>query len=378
MFLSQVFAANHAWGVEEVLPIMKTRRSTGIFLALIIAAFAFRAQPARAQFTPAGDDASRATLRNELHGYPYKTLFESYDHDNWDLFIMNADGTQRRNVMNTPDLHEMYAQASPDGSKICYVQEIEKDGDTLRSVYYMNADGTGRVKVADQARQPCWSPDGRTIAFLKQEFTRFRVDDFATKGIYFYDVATGKTRPHPNDKIQHLYNPTWSPDGKWIVATVHGGMGYSHAILAIAVDGMDVFNLHIGGCRPCISPDGTRITWGLDDHTIAIGMLHLSRASCSVSDIKHVAHHTKMHLYHADFSPDGKYVTFSVGPGGRTAAHGPGTHTHVAEIVGVRARWDLYVNRSDGTGGPVQLTHTPQLSNKESEWTPSFPIKKHQ
>lgn len=357
---------------------MKARPLTCVCLAFTATLIIFQTPPLRAQFTEMGSDASRAALLGQLHDSPYKILFESYVNDNWDLFVMNADGTARRNLTNAPGIHEIYAQASPDGKKICFVQETEQDGETHRGVYYMNADGTGRIKVADQARQPCWSPDGRTIAFLRQEFARFRVDDYATKGIYFYDIASGKTRPHVNDKIQHLYNPTWSPDGKWIVATVHGGMGYSHAILAIAVDGMDVFNLHIGGCRPCISPDGTKVTWGLDDHTIAVGDLHLAHEACSVSNITHVAYHKKLHLYHADFSPGGEYVTFSVGPGGRTAAHGPGTHTHVAEIVGVRARWDIYLNRTNGKDGPVQLTHSPELSNKESEWIPTYPIGTHE
>ena len=28
----------------------------------------------------------------------------------------------------------------------------------------------------------------------------------------------------------------WSPCGRWFVATVHGGMGFEHAIIAIKVD----------------------------------------------------------------------------------------------------------------------------------------------
>ena len=37
----------------------------------------------------------------------------------------------------------------------------------VRNVYYMNIDGTGRTKVADNARQPCWGPDGKTIAYTQ-------------------------------------------------------------------------------------------------------------------------------------------------------------------------------------------------------------------
>ena len=45
----------------------------------------------------------------------------------------------------------------------------------------------------------------------------------------FYDVASGKIAPHPNSaNLFHLYNPSFAPNGKWIVATVHAGMGVSH------------------------------------------------------------------------------------------------------------------------------------------------------
>ena len=83
--------------------------------------------------------------------------------------------------------------------------------------------------------------------------------------ITIYDLQTGEHKQHPNKQIHHLYNLCWSPDGKWFLATVHAGMGYSHAILAIEADGMKVIDLNIPGCRPDISPDGTKVAWGPDD-----------------------------------------------------------------------------------------------------------------
>lgn len=319
------------------------------------------------------DNGAKARLMAELKSLPHRILFESYVDNNWDLFIINADGTGRTNLTRTPKIHELYPQASPDGTRICFLADVPDGKDTIRSVYVMNADGTDRVLVAKKSRQPCWSPDGKTIAFLKQEFSRFHVIDFASKGLFFYDVQTRKIRKHPNDGIYHLYNPSWTSDGKWIVSTVHGGMGYSHAILAIEVSGMKVFNLGIHGCRPCVSPDGKRLAWGSDDHTISVGDLQIGDSSGSVVNIIAAAHDKKMHLYHVDFSPDGKYITYSVGPGGRKRANGPGTHTSVAEVVGVRADWDLFLTRSNGKDGPIQLTHNAHLSNKESDWLPVTP-----
>lgn len=308
------------------------------------------------------------SLKTELQSSPHRILCEAYVDNNWELIVMNAGGTDRKNLTNTPDVHEMYPQASPDGSKICFLADVGQDGDTLRSVYYMNADGTGRVMVAERARQPCWSPDGTKIAFVPQEFKRFRIDDYVSKGLRIYNLKTGQTAEHPNEKIHHLYGLSWSADGKWIVSTVHGGMGYGHAILAIEIDGDKVFDLKIPGCRPCLSPDGKRVTWSRNDHTICVADVELTSSGAKVSNVTVVHQEKKLHLYHPDFSPDGKFISFSVGPGGRVRASGPGTHTQVAEMVGVRGQWDLFVRRASCEGPVVQLTHDANLSNKESEW----------
>jgi hypothetical protein len=190
-----------------------------------------------------GDEA----LEAELHASPHKILFEAYVDDNWDLFVMNADGSGRKNLTNTPDVHELYPQATPDGTKICFLADVQQGRDTLRSVYYMSADGTGRKLVADKARQPCWSPDGTKIAYLPQEFSRFNVADYVSKGLFIYDLKTGTSTPHPNPKIHHLYTLNWSKNGRWFVSTVHGGMGFGHAIIAIEVGGGGVYDLKIPG-----------------------------------------------------------------------------------------------------------------------------------
>jgi Tol biopolymer transport system component len=328
--------------------------------ALIVATVATLSAPAEA--------ADNAALLGELRSSPHKILFESYVDNNWEIFVINADGSGRRNLTNTPDVHELYPQASPDGSKICFLADVQQDGDTIRSIYFMNADGSGRTFVADKVREPCWSPDGTKIAYCKQEFSKFNVSDFVSKGLFVYDLKTGSIVQHPNTNIHHLYVINWSADGKWFVSTVHGGMGFGHAILALEADGDRVVDLKIGGCRPCLSSDSKLITWSRDDHTICVADLDLQSSTPAVSNIRVIDEQKQAHLYHPDFSPDGRYISYSVGPGGRVLANGPGTHTQVAEMIGVRGPWDLYVKPISGQGPAVRLTQDESLSNKESEW----------
>jgi len=314
------------------------------------------------------DSSAQNTLLSELQACTHQIIYEAYVEDNWELLAMNADGSGKRNLTNTRNVHEMFPQASFDGSKICCVADAQENGDTIRSVWYMNADGTERVKVAARARQPFWAPDGSKIAFLAQEFKRFSVKSFATTKLLLYDLKTKATTEHVNPKIHHLFGVGWSPNGRWIVSTVHGGMDFGHAIIAIESAGLMFHDLRIPGCRPNISPAGTKLTWSSNDHTISVADVDLSSSVPNVSNVRVLDQREKLHLYHPDFSPDGKYITYSVGPGGRMQANGPGTHGEVAETVGVRGKWNLFVNRVDGKGPPIQLTHDENMSNKEPEW----------
>jgi len=291
-------------------------------------------------------------------------LCETYREGNWELFRMDADGSDPVNLTQTPGLDELYPHASPDGKRICFVVDSGEGAQKMRSVYYMNADGSGRTKVADNAREPCWSPDGESIAFLRPEFEEFTYTDYATKGLVVYDLDTGELREHANSALDHLYNVCWSPDGKWFVATVHAGMGYDHAILAIEAAGDRVVNLEIPGCRPDISPDGKHVAWGSGDWTISVGDLDLSGDTPTVTNRRDIVNSQEpIKVYHADWSPDGRYIAFSRGPVGHKL--GP-----VAEIVGVQAEgWNICVADANSTDKWVEIT-TDGASNKEPDWVP--------
>ncbi|MCA9212679.1 MAG: PD40 domain-containing protein, partial [Planctomycetales bacterium] len=297
-----------------------------------------------------------------------RILFESYLDSNWEICSMKPDGSDRQNITRTPDVHELYPKVSNDGTKIAFLVDEHNGRRISRSLYVMNADGSDRKLISEMARHACWSPDGKKLAFAKQEFNRFNVKDYVTKSIYFYDLESGKTTQHSNEKIEHLYVPTWSHDGKWIVCTVHGGMGFGHAIVAIEVHGDRVIDLKVSGCRPNLSRDGSRLTWSGDDHTINVAEVDYTGDGPTLANVRPLYKHEKMHLYHPDLSPDAQFITFSLGPGGRVPANGPGTQTEVAEMTGVRGMWDIYIRKIDSDEEPKRLTNDPELSNKESEW----------
>ncbi len=301
---------------------------------------------------PPSTRASDGTLKDHLKTEPFKVACESYVDGNWEIFVMNADGSNPVNLTHTPDQRELYPQVSPDGRKLCFVSDRGEGRDTVRSVEMMDIDGGHRHVIADHARQPFWSHDGEVVGFLPQEYPRFNVIDYYTKGLNYYDVGTGKITPHPNSaRLHHLYNPNFSPDGRWIVATVHAGMGYDHAILLFEAHGTNIFNLGIPGCRPCLSPDGRQIAWGPGDHEIALAPINLESSHPTVGSRRLRILDATNKIYHVDWSPDSRYVSISRGPEGEGDLSKPGTFQAACEIVGVYAPgWNICALSAERSG----------------------------
>src|SRR5262245_12593632 len=111
-------------------------------------------------------------LLAELANYRHKIVYETNRDGNWELYVSNADGSNPVNLTRTPDVDELYPKPSPDGTKICFVADEGRGDAKVRNVYFMNSDGTHRVKVAENGREPCWSPDESRIAYTKGEFEK--------------------------------------------------------------------------------------------------------------------------------------------------------------------------------------------------------------
>ena len=318
-------------------------------------------------------------LGDRLKTLPFKIAYECYTNGNWEIFVMNADGSDPVNLTDTPKQHEHYPQISPDGKHLAFSVDEGEGRETVRSLWVMDVDGKNRRKLVDSAREPFWAPDSRTIGFLHQEYPKFNVMDFYTKGMSFYDLETGKITDHPNSaKLHHLYNPSFSRNGKWIAATVHAGMGFDHSILLIEAHGDKIINLGIPGCRPCLSPDGQQIAWGPGDHEIAAAPIDLNAETPKVGPWRVQIKDEHQKIYHVDWSPDSRFLSISRGPEGEGDLSKAGTFKAACEIVGVYATgWNIIAVSAQRNGvldldqaSDLDLTQLTKngCSNKESAW----------
>ncbi len=323
--------------------------------------------------------SAQTPLRQQLKALPFKIAYESYVNDNWEIFVMAADGSAAINVTNTPKEHEHYPQVSPDGAQIAFAVDQGEGRDTIRSLWVMDTDGQHRRKLADHAREQFWRPDGQAVGFLPQEYPKWNVIDYYTKGMNFCELATGEVVPHANTtNLHHLYNPGFARNGKWIVSTVHAGMGVEHAILLLEAHGSRIINLKIPGCRPCLSPDGKQIAWGPGDHEIAVAPIDLTADNPAVGPRWLVLKDAKNEIYHVDWSPDSRFLSFSRGPKGEGDPTKAGTFAASAPIVGVYAPgWNIGVVSAERSGtldlnqatdADLAMLTTNGYSNKESAW----------
>jgi len=154
------------------------------------------------------------------------------------IALMDVDGGNRRIIAQSPRMAYYRPTFSPDGRTILFDARPVAE-DTTRGpgdIYTMSADGTNVKRLtADPAGEEdaCWSPDGQSIAFVRERET--------PEGVA-YDLWTmaadgqGAKRLSPEGDSWYLH-PVWSPDGTWIACTIRTGGGLYRVGLVSATGG---------------------------------------------------------------------------------------------------------------------------------------------
>jgi hypothetical protein len=216
-----------------------------------------------------------------------------------DIFLMNPDGSGRVNLTGEDMAYVVYSpQASPDGSRIVFSRSVS-DASTDQ-IYVMDADGTDKQPLTTGEQgggaHPTWSPDGTSIAFVRAQ------------DIWTMD-ADGGNQVRVADAGWNLSSPEWSPNGLSI-AYVHSDQAAGSRIVTQPAGGgvatfRTDYNKRVG--RPSWSPDGTKLLFWYTTGGVP-GLYTMSPTGGAVTLVRAIS---SSHLGAYAWSPQGDRIVFA-------------------------------------------------------------------
>jgi WD40 repeat protein len=153
-----------------------------------------------------------------------------YPESNEEVFVANADGNDVRNLINDPlgpewpdDREPVW---SPDGRRIAFVRDdsFYVNEEYVHGIWIANAEGTEFTPVIGPAAQPDWSPDGKRFVF-------------SAYGDIWVSDADGYNVRFLTGSLEGDSYPVWSPDGKQIAFQRYRGSGAAYDVWVVDADG---------------------------------------------------------------------------------------------------------------------------------------------
>ena len=265
-----------------------------------------------------------------------RIAFMSRRDGNFEIYVMNADGSGQTNLTSNPSTDGAPAW-SPDGNRIAFASR--RDGN--QEIYVMNADGSGQTNLTNNPSfdgPPAWSPDGSRIAFTSSRDSNGTIHVMNADGSGQINLT--------NRPVETHFNPAWSPDGTRIAFRSLDPQRGQHDISVVNADGSGRTNLTNNlarNSRPRWSPDGSRIAFT----SFQDGNLEIYVMNADGSGQTNLTNHPATHDSHA-WSPDGSRIAFRSNRDGN---------------------FEIHVMNADGSG-VTNLTNNPATDNSAA-WSPA-------
>jgi Tol biopolymer transport system component len=176
--------------------------------------------------------------------------FASAREGKYGIYVMTPDGRKQTRLTDT-NTDALWPAWSPDRTKLAFTRPFPTS-----HIYVMDADGTNLRQLTNDSlygeNNPDWSPDGSRIAFERN----------GQIVIMNADGTNPTVVPHSDQDADRV--PSWSPDGTKLAVARDRGFSQIEKIWVISLDGTEAVQLTDGWSQdtdPEWSPDGSRIAF---------------------------------------------------------------------------------------------------------------------
>ena len=259
---------------------------------------------------PSAQADDGATLAAEVRDKGWLVFSARSDNGSWDLFWCRPDGSDLKNLTETPRYEEAAPRFSPDGTRLLY-RRVERgvvlDHDKwgfMGTVCIANADASEPVQFGEDGQYPWanWMPDGQHLSCLYPA------------GIEIVSLESGEAVRKFSRKgiFQQLFP---SPDGKWFCGT---GNFSGEAWTIVRMDATTTETIAVQryqSCTPDWFPDSERIIYSSRPAgqlaQEGYGATQLWLAYRDGTRQKFLYGDEDYHAYGGLVSPDNNYVVFT-------------------------------------------------------------------
>ncbi len=201
--------------------------STNFFITYAGEQFAWSPDSKRIAFITATEEPENADQSRPADDDPrvidrirYKSRTSFSDRKRTHVWIATLDRPEPRQL--TFGLYYDHAVTfSPNGNEVAYLSNHESDPDAINNSDIFTVDMSGQVRQITTTKgceyEPTWSPDGKWIAYTATKRDVTTIDSIAEDTHVWVTEAGGSTQLELTSALsRRARNPHWSSDSKWI------------------------------------------------------------------------------------------------------------------------------------------------------------------